>query len=36
MLTDSQGRIAKAKEKLYHLSDFNGLYLEVKPNGNKA
>jgi hypothetical protein len=24
------------KEKLYRLNHFNGLYLEVKPNGKKA
>lgn len=36
MLTDTQCRTAKAKEKLYRLNDFNGLYLEVKPNGKKA
>ena len=33
MLTDTQCRTAKPKEKLYRLNDFNGLYLEVKPNG---
>jgi len=27
---------SKTKEKLYRLNDFNGLYLEVKPNGKKA
>ena len=31
MLTDTQCRTAKPKEKLYRLNDFNGLYLEVKP-----
>lgn len=36
MLTDTQCRTAKPKEKLYRLNDFNGLYLEVKPNGKKA
>lgn len=30
MLTDTQCRIAKPKEKLYRLNDLNGLYLEVK------
>ncbi len=30
MLTDTQCRTAKPKEKLYRLNDFNGLYLEVK------
>lgn len=36
MLTDTRCRTAKPKEKLYRLNDFNGLYLEVKPNGKKA
>ena len=36
MLTDTQCHTAKPKEKLYRLNDFNGLYLEVKPNGKKA
>lgn len=36
MLNDTQCRTAKPKEKLYRLNDFNGLYLEVKPNGKKA
>lgn len=36
MLTNTQCRTAKPKEKLYRLNDFNGLYLEVKPNGKKA
>lgn len=36
MLTDSQCKKAKAREKLYRISDFKGLYLEVKPNGVKA
>jgi len=31
MLTDTQCRNAKPKEKLYRLNDFNGLYLEVNP-----
>ncbi|WP_420804201.1 Arm DNA-binding domain-containing protein [Rahnella rivi] len=35
-LTDTQCRTAKPKEKLYRLDDFNGLYVEVKPNGKKA
>lgn len=35
-LTDIQCRSAKAKEKPYKLTDGNGLYLEVKPNGAKA
>lgn len=36
MLTDSQCKAAKPKGKPYKLSDSNGLYLEVKPNGVKA
>ncbi|MFS2223818.1 Arm DNA-binding domain-containing protein [Pantoea sp. B65] len=36
MLTDTQCRAAKPKNKLYRLNDFDGLYLEVKPNGRKA
>lgn len=36
MLTDTQCRNAKSKEKPYKLTDGNGLYLEVKPNGVKA
>lgn len=36
MLTDTQCRTAKAKDKPYKLTDGNGLYLEVKPNGVKA
>ncbi|WP_238336435.1 tyrosine-type recombinase/integrase [Shewanella algae] len=36
MLTDTQCRSAKPKEKLYRLNDSDGLYLEVKPNGKKA
>lgn len=36
MLTDSQCRSAKCKDKSYKLTDANGLYLEVKPNGVKA
>lgn len=36
MLTDTQCRTSKPKAKLYRLNDFNGLYLEVKPNGKKA
>lgn len=36
MLTDTQSRTAKPKEKLLRLNNFNGLYLEVKPNGKKA
>ncbi|MBL8528864.1 MAG: tyrosine-type recombinase/integrase [Burkholderiales bacterium] len=36
MLTDTQCRNAKAKDKPYKLTDARGLYLEVKPNGTKA
>lgn len=36
MLTDTQCRTARQKEKLYRLNDFNDLYLEVKTNGKKA
>lgn len=36
MLTDTQCRTAKPKEKPYKLPDGKGLYLEVKPNGVKA
>jgi len=35
-LTDTACRTAKPKEKPYKLTDGNGLYLEVKPNGVKA
>ncbi len=34
--TDTECRTAKPKEKPYKLTDGNGLYLEVKPNGVKA
>ncbi|WP_444633236.1 tyrosine-type recombinase/integrase [Cupriavidus oxalaticus] len=36
MLTDTQCRNAKPKDKSYKLTDGNGLFLEVKPNGIKA
>lgn len=36
MLTDSQCRTSKCKDKPYKLTDTKGLYLEVKPNGVKA
>lgn len=36
MLTDSHCRHAKPKLKLYRLSDYRGLCLEVKPSGVKA
>lgn len=36
MLTDSQCRTAKCKDKPYKLTDAKGLYLEIKPNGVKA
>jgi hypothetical protein len=35
MLTDTQCRNAKPKDKPYKLLDSKGLYLEVKPNGVK-
>lgn len=35
MLTDTQLRNAKPKDKPYKLTDSNGLYLEVRPNGSK-
>jgi len=35
-LTDTACRTAKPKEKPYKMTDGNGLYLEVKPNGVKA
>ena len=36
MLTETQCRNAKPKDKLYRLADGKGLYLEVKPSGVKA
>ena len=36
MLTDTQCRTAKPKDKPYKLSDGHRLYLEIKPNGLKA
>ena len=36
MLTDTQCRNAKPKEKPFKLTDGKGLYLEVKPSGVKA
>ena len=36
MLTDTQCRTAKPKDKPYKLSDGKGLYLEIKPNGVKT
>lgn len=35
-LTDTKCRTAKPREKTYKLTDGNGLYLEVRPNGAKA
>ncbi|MBS1191493.1 MAG: integrase [Rhodocyclaceae bacterium] len=35
MLTDTQLRNAKPNDKPYKLTDGNGLYLEVRPNGSK-
>jgi integrase len=34
-LTDAAARNAKPREKSYKLSDSNGLYLQVEPNGSK-
>lgn len=34
-LSDSAIKTAKPKEKLYKLTDGQGLYLEIKPNGSK-
>lgn len=34
-LSDFACKNAKAKEKVYRLSDGDGLYLLVKPNGSK-
>ena len=36
MLTDTQCRNAKSKDKPYKVADDKGLYLEVKPSGVKA
>lgn len=36
MLTDTQCRNAKCKDKPYKLTDGQGLHLEIKPNGVKA
>ena len=36
MLTDSQCRTAKGKDKPYKLTDSKGLYLEIKPSAIKA
>jgi hypothetical protein len=36
MLTDTQCRTAKPKDKPYKLTDGKGLHLDVKPNGSKA
>jgi len=35
MLTDIKVKSAKAKDKIYRISDFQGLYLEVTPRGGK-
>lgn len=34
-LTDSKLRTAKPEDKEYNLGDGDGLYLRIKPNGNK-
>lgn len=36
MLTDKAIKAAKAKDKLYRLTDSYGLYFEVHPNGSKT
>lgn len=36
ILTHTKCRTAWPKENLHRFKDFNGLYLEVKPNGKKA
>lgn len=36
MLTDTQIKAAKPKDKIYRLADAYGLCLEIKPNGVKA
>lgn len=36
MITDTQCRTAKPKDKPYKLTDAKGLYLQVKPNGVKS
>ncbi len=36
MLTDTQCRAARPRDKAYKLPDGSGLVLEVKPNGVKA
>jgi hypothetical protein len=36
MLTATECRNAKSKDRPYKLTDIKGLYLEVKPNGVKA
>lgn len=35
MLTDTQCRTARPKEKRYRLNGFNALCVEVKPNGKR-
>jgi hypothetical protein len=35
-LTNTEVKQAKGKEKVYKLSDGDGLQLRVKPNGNKS
>lgn len=36
MLTDIKARAAKAKQKPYKLTDREGLYLFITPNGGKV
>lgn len=35
-IIDAQCRAAKPKEGIYRLNDYEGLYLEIKPDGVKA
>ena len=35
MLTEMECRQAKPREKVYSLSDGNGLFLEIRPSGAK-
>ena len=35
MLTDTKLKSLKPRDKQYRLSDGNGLYIEIRPNGSK-
>jgi hypothetical protein len=35
MLTDPACRTAKPKDKIYAITDGDGMYLEIHPNGHK-